>query len=111
MSLEQKAKHTVYSTSRKICREVGVLMGVEYESDALDLIAELVFKKLCYYSSDLEAFQKHAKRSIINADDVKLLVRRNNSLKELVETKHQLLLANKPQEVSSNKRKRKTTTS
>ncbi|KAK9887334.1 hypothetical protein WA026_022002 [Henosepilachna vigintioctopunctata] len=83
MSTEHKVKHTIYSTSRKICREVGSEIGVEYEPEALDLISELVFKKLISYGTDLEAFQKHAKRSTINADDVKLLVRRNNSLVNL----------------------------
>ena len=32
------------------------------------------------YGGDLEAFAKHAKRSTVQADDVKLLVRRNRGL-------------------------------
>ena len=32
------------------------------------------------YGGDLEAFAKHAKRSTVQADDVKLLVRRNKGL-------------------------------
>jgi centromere protein S len=31
-------------------------------------------------SRDLESFSKHSKRSVINADDVKLLARRNEDL-------------------------------
>ncbi|XP_044754612.1 centromere protein S-like isoform X1 [Coccinella septempunctata] len=107
----QNAKHNIYSTSRKICREVGDEMGVEYEANALDLIAELAVKKLSLYATDLEAFQKHAKRSTVNADDVKLLVRRNDSLKELVDNKHNDLQGNKPPEANVGvKRKRKTNT-
>lgn len=77
---------------------MGTQLEMEYESDAVDLIAELTYKKLISYGSDLEAFERlkgqtkrslnsmifaflrHAKRATINADDVKLLVRRNNSL-------------------------------
>ena len=40
--------------------------------------------KLIEYGSDLEAFAKHAKRSTVLADDVKLLVRRNKGLVSLV---------------------------
>ena len=36
--------------------------------------------QLVEYGGDLEAFAKHAKRSTIQADDVKLLVRRNKGL-------------------------------
>ncbi|XP_045475402.1 centromere protein S-like [Harmonia axyridis] len=109
MSSEQRAKHNIYSTSRKICKEVGVQLGLEYEVNALDLIAELAFKKLCYYANDLEAFQKHAKRSTINADDVKLLVRRNSSLKKILEDKHKAILPEKSPETNAGvKRKRKT---
>ena len=36
--------------------------------------------QLIEYGGDLEAFAKHAKRSTVQADDVKLLVRRNKGL-------------------------------
>jgi hypothetical protein len=54
----QKLKHSVYSTARKISREVGTSLGMEFEPDVLDLIAELSWRKLTLYASDLEAFQK-----------------------------------------------------
>ncbi|RZC32039.1 CENP-S domain containing protein [Asbolus verrucosus] len=65
-------------------REVSANLNIEFESDVLDLIAELTWKKLTLYGSDLEAFQKHAKRSTITSDDVKLLVRRNDSLVRII---------------------------
>ena len=36
--------------------------------------------QLIEYGGDREAFAKHAKRSTVQADDVKLLVRRNKGL-------------------------------
>ncbi|KAJ3621938.1 hypothetical protein MTP99_002481 [Tenebrio molitor] len=105
---EQKLKHSVYSTARKISREVGTSLGMEFEPDVLDLIAELSWRKLTLYASDLEAFQKHAKRSTVTSDDVKLLVRRNDSLKELMEEKLRAIQDNKPPPDPAPKKKRKT---
>ncbi|VEN48372.1 unnamed protein product [Callosobruchus maculatus] len=51
---------------------------------------------------------RHAKRSTITADDVKLLVRRSESLKAVVEAKMKLLNSLKPNEAPAPaKRKRK----
>ncbi|CAH0554813.1 unnamed protein product [Brassicogethes aeneus] len=96
MSTEQKTKHVIYNTSRKICKEVGETVNVEFSPDALDLIAEFAYKKILLMGSDLDAFQKHAKRSTITSDDVKLLVRNNESLKELVNNKLQIIASTKP---------------
>ncbi|KAG5871479.1 hypothetical protein JTB14_032193 [Gonioctena quinquepunctata] len=110
MTTEQKAKQTVHNTAKKIAREVGSGFNMEFDTDALDIIAELTYKKLLLYGTDLDAFQKHAKRSTINADDVKLLVRRNESLKELVDSKLQTINALKPADsANAAKRKRKAT--
>ncbi|KAF2900458.1 hypothetical protein ILUMI_05728 [Ignelater luminosus] len=109
-TLEQKLKGAIYSDTRKICREVGIYLNMEYESNALDVIAELAWRKIQSFSTDLESFQKHAKRSTITADDVKLLVRKNDSLKELVEEKAKEISRLKA-EVKIGKRKRKGSTS
>ncbi|KAJ3644084.1 hypothetical protein Zmor_026757 [Zophobas morio] len=106
-SKERKLKHSVYSTARKMSREVGTNLNMEFEPDVLDLIAELTWKKLTLYASDLEAFQKHAKRSTVTSDDVKLLVRRNESLKELMESKLQSIQDNKGTSEPASKKKRK----
>lgn len=39
-------------------KEVAAHLDMEFESGVLDLIAELTWKKLILYASDLEAFQK-----------------------------------------------------
>ncbi|CAF4903029.1 unnamed protein product [Pieris macdunnoughi] len=81
LSATQKLQAAVHKDVRGICTEASHFLGLEITKPAIEVIAELVFKKCRVYGSDLEAFAKHAKRSTINADDVKLLVRRNPSLK------------------------------
>ncbi|KAJ8957774.1 hypothetical protein NQ314_006486 [Rhamnusium bicolor] len=110
MYLLQKTKQTIHNTARNIAKEVGINLNMEFDTDALDIIAELTYKKLLMYGLDLDSFQKHAKRSTITADDVKLLVRRNDSLKKLVESKLETINSLKPAEPSA-KRKRKPTNS
>ncbi|VEN48371.1 unnamed protein product [Callosobruchus maculatus] len=108
MSNVQKTKHSIYNTARKLAKEVAADLKVEFHQDVLDIIAELVYKKLVLYGGDMDAFQKHAKRSTITADDVKLLVRRSESLKAVVEAKMKLLNSLKPNEAPAPaKRKRK----
>ncbi|CAH1154126.1 unnamed protein product [Phaedon cochleariae] len=110
MSNEQKTKQSIHNTTRKIANEVASNFNMEIDADALDIIAELTYKKIQLYGLDLDAFQKHAKRSTINADDVKLLVRRNESLKQLVDSKLQTINSMKPPEAAGpSKRKRKGT--
>lgn len=81
-----KLKLTVLCDVKKICQEVGQGLStkVNFEKPAMELIAEMVWRKVEDYGSDLELFARHAKRTTINADDVKLLVRRNECLKEKV---------------------------
>ncbi|XP_046678821.1 centromere protein S-like isoform X2 [Homalodisca vitripennis] len=86
LSVEEKLKLACYYEVSKICKfvcENNTLLGeLQIDKQAKQLIAELIWKKLKIYAEDLEAFAKHAKRSTINAEDVKLLVRRNPSMVE-----------------------------
>ncbi|XP_018575255.1 centromere protein S-like [Anoplophora glabripennis] len=111
MSTEQKIKQTIHNTSTKLAKEVAASHNMEIASDGIDLIAEMTYQKLLGYGIDLDAFQKHAKRSTITADDVKLLVRRNESLKQMVDSKLQAAgsLKPTPDNTTGAKRKRKAT--
>lgn len=81
-----KLKLTVLCDVRKICNEVGggLTNKVSFDKQSLELIAEMVWHKVQDYGSDLEHFARHAKRTTVNADDVKLLVRKNESLRERI---------------------------
>lgn len=54
----QKVKQSIYNTSRAIAKEIGDKLKVEFDQNALDVIAELTYKRLYIYGTDLEAFQK-----------------------------------------------------
>ncbi|XP_026327595.1 centromere protein S-like [Hyposmocoma kahamanoa] len=82
LSNVQKIRAAIYRDVKAISSETLHFLGLEMTKSATDVTAELVYKKLLMYGADLEAFSKHAKRSVINVEDVKLLVRRNPSLKE-----------------------------
>ncbi|KAB0795004.1 hypothetical protein PPYR_11843 [Photinus pyralis] len=110
MTLEQKLKTNIYNDVRKMCREVGMYLNIEYDIDSLNIISELTWKKLQLFAKDLEAFQKHGKRSTVNADDVKLLVRNNDDLKALIENKI-VEMATAKAEIKIGKRKRKSSPS
>ncbi|CAH0715732.1 unnamed protein product, partial [Brenthis ino] len=81
LSISQKVRAALHRDVRAICVETCHCMGLDITKPANAIIAELVISKIALYGSDLEAFAKHAKRSTINSDDVKLLVRRNPALK------------------------------
>ncbi|XP_026726719.1 centromere protein S-like [Trichoplusia ni] len=82
----QKIRATLHRDVQAICTETCHFLGLEITKPAMEIVAELLYKKLSVYGTDLEAFAKHAKRSTINSDDVKLLVRRSPSLKNHLNT-------------------------
>lgn len=81
-----KLKLTVLCDVKKICNEVGsgLTQKVTFDKQSVELIAEMVWRKVQDYGTDLELFARHAKHTTINADDVRLLVRKNESLKERI---------------------------
>ncbi|XP_063383507.1 centromere protein S-like [Cydia fagiglandana] len=81
LSPSQKVRASLHRDVRGICTEALHLLGMDITKPAMEIVAELVYKKLKIYGTDLEAFAKHAKRNTVNSEDVKLLVRRNPSLK------------------------------
>ncbi|KAJ2948943.1 hypothetical protein O0L34_g5881 [Tuta absoluta] len=80
LSGPQKIRAALHRDVWAISSETCHFLGLEVTKPAMEVIAELVYKKLLVYGTDLEAFAKHAKRSTINSEDVKLLARRNPSL-------------------------------
>ncbi|KAG6440618.1 hypothetical protein O3G_MSEX001390 [Manduca sexta] len=81
LSKTQRTRAALYRDVKSICTETCHFLGLDVTKPAMEIVAELVYKKISVYGTDLEAFAKHAKRSTINDQDVKLLARRNPSLK------------------------------
>ncbi|XP_075237233.1 centromere protein S-like [Lycorma delicatula] len=90
LTVDEKLKASFYYSVSKISKSVGnnntVIGPFNIDKDAIELIAELLYKKLELYSEDLEAFAKNRKQSTVNVEDVKLLARRNPQLKEHLST-------------------------
>jgi len=76
----QKLKAAIGLTVYDICSELESDLGVKYTPEAVAAIASLTEKKIERSADYLEAYAKHAKRSNITADDVKLLTRGNKNL-------------------------------
>ncbi|XP_039277295.1 centromere protein S-like [Nilaparvata lugens] len=89
LTTEEKLKLSLYHTVSKICHQTGqdnsVVGEFSFSKDANELISELIWKKLESFSLDLELFAKNRKQSTINIEDIRLLVRKNASMKEHVD--------------------------
>ncbi|XP_044733996.1 centromere protein S-like [Chrysoperla carnea] len=98
-SNKEKLRVKILLETQKLTKEIGENLNMTIDDRANELISELIWKKLNLYGSDLECFAKHAKRSLITPDDIKVLVRRNVGLKEHI--------VDKVENVKSNKVKKK----
>ncbi|KAK9700918.1 CENP-S protein [Popillia japonica] len=102
---DKKLRSGIHLDTKQISKDVSKELEIDFDEAAVELVGEMVFKKLLLYGSDLEAFCKHARRSTVTPDDVKLLCRNNASLKVFLE--HECPTARN--EVTNLKNKRKVT--
>ncbi|XP_046571957.1 centromere protein S-like [Haliotis rubra] len=81
----QRLKAAVHYTVVRICREVGDDLDVSINKQVMACIAETTWRQ----------FARHAKRSTVLPEDVKLLVRKSPKLLEHINSLHRQLTANK----------------
>ncbi|KFO31585.1 Centromere protein S [Fukomys damarensis] len=93
-SYQQRLKAAVHYTVGRLCQEVAEDKEVQFSKQTIAAISEMTFRQCENFARDLEMFARHAKRSTINTEDVKLLARRSNSLhmQEVAEIKTDSLL-------------------
>uniref|UniRef100_A0A915I9S2 Centromere protein S n=1 Tax=Romanomermis culicivorax TaxID=13658 RepID=A0A915I9S2_ROMCU len=97
--IEERLKTAIHYVVSKKCEEISKEQGIEkFAPTFVASLTECVFAVSKEWSSDLEAFANHAKRSTINFDDFKLLTRKNCDLQNIVQ-KH----IDRKQEQSSTK--------
>lgn len=60
--------------------QMALKEGIQITPEALLAIVEIVFEQGKLFGFDLAAFSNHAKRATINADDVRLLLRRHPAM-------------------------------
>merc|ERR1711962_1106671 len=76
----QRLKAAVHYSTGQICEELSQELDVTFSRQFIAVLSEATFKQCAVFASDLENFAQHGKRSVINADDVKLLARRSAPL-------------------------------
>ncbi|CAJ0939325.1 unnamed protein product [Ranitomeya imitator] len=84
----------VHYTVGGLCQETAEEKHVTFSKQAVAAISEITFRQCETFAKDLEMFARHAKRSTINMDDVKLLCRRSRSLLNHISTFSDEIAAN-----------------
>ncbi|XP_039940500.1 centromere protein S [Hirundo rustica] len=79
--LTQRLKAAVHYTVGCLCQEVEEDKDVQFSKQSIAAISEITFRQCEIFAKDLEMFARHAKRTTVTTEDVKLLARRSNSLK------------------------------
>ncbi|XP_028855272.1 centromere protein S [Denticeps clupeoides] len=102
----QRLKAALHYTTGLICQSIGADCERDFSRQAVAAIAETAFRQCDTFAKDLEAFAKHAKRSSVSVEDVKLLARRSTALSAHIQRKsEELASANQEQK---EKRKKNT---
>ncbi|XP_046939060.1 centromere protein S isoform X2 [Lynx rufus] len=111
-SYQQRLKAAVHYTVGCLCEEVASDREIRFSKQTIAAISELTFRQCGRkpwpsqnFAKDLEMFARHAKRSTINTEDVKLLARRSNSLlKYITEKSEELAQFNSEQRAKKKKK-------
>ncbi|XP_063210264.1 centromere protein S isoform X1 [Chroicocephalus ridibundus] len=85
--LTQRLKAAVHYTVGCLCQEVAEDKDVQFSKQTIAAISEITFRQCENFAKDLEMFARHAKRSTVTTEDVKLLARRSNSLLKYITQK------------------------
>ncbi|TRY79940.1 hypothetical protein TCAL_06558 [Tigriopus californicus] len=78
----QRLLASIHFACGQLATEHGQSTDLQYSRGVVAALGQLAFDHLRQCGQDLEAFARHAKRNTVQADDVKLLVRRNPHLHE-----------------------------
>ncbi|CAO3696610.1 unnamed protein product [Rhizopus stolonifer] len=87
---------------REIVTAEARALGKEASPDFTLSITDVLTSQIKLMAQDLEAFAKHAKRTVVSMEDVKLCARKNDMLHDAISE-----LANTIVEEASSKRKKK----
>ncbi|XP_005796979.1 centromere protein S-like [Xiphophorus maculatus] len=88
----QRLKAAVHYTVGRLCQKIGEEEHRrEFSRQTIAAIAETTFRECDIFAKDLEAFARHAKRSTVSAEDVKLLARRSRALSNHIQNKSEEL--------------------
>uniref|UniRef100_A0A3Q2V251 Centromere protein S n=1 Tax=Haplochromis burtoni TaxID=8153 RepID=A0A3Q2V251_HAPBU len=83
----KQLKAAVHYTVGRLCQKIGEDHRRPFSRQAIAAIAETTFRQCDIFAKDLEAFARHAKRSTVSVDDVKLVARRSTALSIHIQNK------------------------
>ncbi|KFR00152.1 Centromere protein S, partial [Opisthocomus hoazin] len=92
-------------TAGCLCRDVAEDKGVQFGKQSVAAVAEITFRQCENFARDLEMFARHAKRSTVTTEDVKLLARRSNSLLKYITQKSEELTWSNMEQKEKKKKK------
>ncbi|NXM07187.1 CENPS protein, partial [Tyrannus savana] len=106
----QRLKAAVHYTVGCLCREVEEDKDVQFSKQSIAAISEITFRQCgtaCCWQTLRGGFIlcRHAKRSTINTEDVKLLARRSSSLLKYITQKSDELALNNMEQKEKKKKK------
>ncbi|ORZ17860.1 kinetochore component CENP-S-domain-containing protein [Absidia repens] len=82
-ALEEAVRVLVDRIVQEESRRLGTRMGQGF----VDSLTNTVYKQMETFAHDTENFARHARRAVINADDVMLCARRNDDLYSILNEK------------------------
>ncbi|KAM9256373.1 centromere protein S-like [Cariama cristata] len=91
--LTQRLKAAVHYTVGCLCQDVAEDKDMQFSKQTVAAISEITFRQCENFAKDLEMFARHAKRSTVTIEDVKLLARRSNSLLKYITQKSEELVS------------------
>ncbi|KAM7084074.1 LOW QUALITY PROTEIN: centromere protein S [Ciconia maguari] len=101
----QRLKAAVHYTVGCLCQDVAEDKDVQFSKQTIAAISEITFRQCENFAKDLEMFARHAKRSTVTTEDVKLLARRSNSLLKYITQKSEELASRNMEQKEKKKKK------
>lgn len=101
----ERLRAAVHYTTGCLCQDVAEDKGVLFSKQTVAAISEITFRQCENFARDLEMFARHAKRSTITSEDVKLLARRSNSLLKYITQKSDELASSNMEQKEKKKKK------
>ncbi|CAF4255406.1 unnamed protein product [Rotaria socialis] len=99
-----RLKAALHAACGKICDQLQIQSNITVDKQVVAAVGDVTFQQIETFCQDLDVFSKHGKRTTINADDVRLLCRRNPGLLDKIDDVQRSLKPSKPTSRSSNSR-------
>ncbi|NWR29703.1 CENPS protein, partial [Tachuris rubrigastra] len=101
----QRLKAAVHYTVGCLCQEVEEDKDVQFSKQSIAAISEITFRQCANMLNGVFILCRHAKRSTINTEDVKLLARRSSSLLKYITQKSDELASSNMEQKEKKKKK------